>query len=111
MAEIRDEDWFRVNDTVKRLEHAILGNGKPPLEERLRAYIDMRDTHKERNAKQDLVDMRHEIDEKHKENTKTLDKIELNQGKISDKQDKIATYVYIGLGIVGTLEALGLFKR
>lgn len=97
MAEIRDEDWFRVNDTVKRLEHAILGNGKPPLEERLRSYIDIRDSHKERNLKQDMVDLRHDQDSRHAENGK--------------KFDKLFQLVYIGMGIMIALESVGLFKK
>jgi hypothetical protein len=104
VAEINDAEWYYVNEMVKRLDHHILGNGKPPLEERLKSYIDIRDAHKERNTQQDLADLREESDKKHDQNTKTLD-------KMSDKQDKIQQLVYIGMGIMIALESVGLFKK
>lgn len=97
MADINIEEWVRMKDCVERLEHNVLGNGKPPLETRLREYVDSRDNHKERNARQETADLAHRQDVRHEQNVK--------------KFDKLFQLVYIGMGIMIALESVGLFKK
>lgn len=102
--EIPQEDWYRVKACVEGLDKTINGNGKPPLWERVKDYVDQRDTHKERNMQQEMIDLREEINDKHKENKETSQ-------EQSKKIDKLMQLVYIGFGIVLTLESVGLFKK
>lgn len=104
MADITPEEWFEVKSLVKRLDGSIFGNGKPALEVRLREYIDQRDAHKEANAQQDLIDLRTDVDRKHEENGKKLDRLD-------GRHDQIQKLVYIGMGIMIALESVGLFKK
>lgn len=97
MADINFEEWVRVKECVERLDHTVMGNGKPPLETRLREYVDARDAHKERNARQDNLDLSHKQDLRHEQNSK--------------KFDKLFQLVYIGMGIMIALESVGLFKK
>lgn len=102
-ADIPQDEWYRVRTLVEGLDKTVNGNGKPPLWERMKEYVDIRDAHKERNTQQEIMDLRCEINEKHKENSEKAD-------KQADKMDALMKLVYIGLGIVITLESVGLFK-
>jgi len=108
--EIPQEEWFKVKDTTKRLELHVFGNGKPPLEARMREYVDERDSHKERNAQQDIVDLRTDIDKRHVENTTTFKEFKLYFESYVNRQADVNRLVYIGMGIMIALEAVGLFK-
>jgi len=68
VADIKDEDWFRVKNSVEDLVKEIKGNGRPGLETRLRSYVDERDAHKEANSEQSILDLQHLMDSKHSEN-------------------------------------------
>lgn len=102
--DISPEEWFEVKGITKNLKDHVLGNGKPALEVRLREYVDQRDNHKERQTQQEIMDLKAEVDAKHRENTTKLD-------KLADKHDVTQRLVYIGTGIMVALEALGLFKK
>ena len=102
--DIAPEEWFKVKDTVERLASNVFGNGKPALEVRILKYVDERDAHKEANARQDLLDLRHDMDTRHTENRSFFE-------KLSDKHDATQKLVYIGMGIMVALEAVGLFKK
>jgi hypothetical protein len=102
--DVPQEEWFEVKGLAKQLKDHVLGNGKPSLELRIREYVDQQDVHKQNNAKQDLLDLRTDVDKKHMENNAKLD-------KLADKHDVTQRLVWIGMGIMVTLEAVGLFKR
>jgi len=106
--EIPAEEWGKFKELVVRIDKNVNGNGKPPLEERLRDYIDERDDHKERNHRQDMTDIRSEIDEKHKENQKSISALDAKFDKFTEK---VVPLVYIGMGIMIALESVGLFKK
>jgi len=82
-----------ISEAVKRLDKYVFGNGQPGIEKRLTTYIDQRDAHKERNAKQEIADLErnakqdiadlkaeHKVyekkqDDRHEENSAILNKI------------------------------------
>lgn len=92
-------EWGEFKAILKRLDSNVNGNGKEPLEVRLKRYIDERDEHKERNTEQDLQDLETRLSDKidsvkeegelkveamHAANTLRMDK----QDKKLDSQDK-----------------------
>lgn len=89
-AEISNEDWFRVKGTVESLDHCVFGNGQPGLEEKLVRYIDTKVAHKQRGNDQVMADLKKEQDVRHEQNTQ--------------KMDGMSRLIYIGLGIVITLQ-------
>lgn len=103
-AEISQDEWYRVKALVDGMDKVVNGNGKPPLWERVKEYVDQRDAHKERNMQQEMLDLRNEIKDRHDENKET-------SKEQSKKIDTLMRLVYIGLGIVITLESVGLFKK
>lgn len=92
---------------MRNLEVIILG--PPTLEDKLRSYIDARDTHKARNAQEDDAMIRDAI--------KT--EISRRDGQHADNQGQfrqLFRLVYIGVGIVITLQVVllmivGLYKH
>lgn len=63
MSDMPNEDAILIRDRVTRLHNYIFGNGQPGLDTRLRKYIDERDTHKENNMKQMILDVKYELKE------------------------------------------------
>ncbi len=91
-----------------RLFTWAFGNGQPGLEARLVKYIDERDAHKERNSKQEILDLRkdHEDnkrvqDERHLANTKTLGKIEGAASMLTWGIPVLLTLISIVIGLLG----------
>src|ERR1700761_7926239 len=106
--EISESDWIRVKDCVERLDKNVNGNGKEPLEMRLTKYIDERDEHKARNASQELHDFEEAQKLREKENRSVQDERHKENGV---KFDRLFQLVYIGMGIMIALEAIGVFKK
>jgi len=108
VVEISTEEWVLIKNLTERLEHHVFGNGKPALEARLRDYIDERDRHKENNSMQALMDFKGETEDRfERQETKQDERHEQNQ----EKFDKIFQLLYVGLGIVITLQAFGLLHK
>lgn len=97
---ISDEEWFKFKALTERLDHHVFGNGKPPLEARVIA-----------SAHQDVMDLRTDMEKRHTENKTTFEKFVETFIKYCDKQEGVNRLVYIGMGIMIALEAVGLFKR
>lgn len=102
--DVPPDEWFKMKSIVEGLDKIVNGNGKPPLWDRMKEYVDQRDTHKERNMQQEMIDLRHEIDGKHTENRETLK-------ELMTEHKSIQRLVYIGMGIMIALESVGLFKK
>ena len=99
-----EERVTRVETALLNIERIVIG--PPTLEDKMRQYAYDLATHKANNAKQDALDVRHELekaearrDQQHEENQRQAEE---NRAE----QKKHAKYIYIGVGIVITLNAL-----
>lgn len=101
--DITVEEWTQVKELLKGLDRTVNGNGRPGLKEDIILYVDRRDRHKEANARQDLMELRDYVDEKHIENRETTK-------EFRTEIKYLQRLAWIGFGIVITIEALGLFK-
>lgn len=93
----QDERLVRVESSLSNIERIVCG--PPPLEDRLRDYVDARDRHKARNAQEDDAAILNSIrDEKQYRDHQHSD----NQGQFR----QLFKLVYIGVGILIALHAL-----
>jgi len=101
---VLEERLATVESALRNIERIVLG--PPPLEDKMREHAERVANHKANNAKQDALDVRHELekaearrDQQHEENQRQAEE---NRAE----QKKHAKYIYIGVGIVITLNAL-----
>ena len=99
-----EERVTRVETALQNIERIVIG--PPTLEDKMRQYAYELATHKANNAKQDALDVRHELeraelrrDQQHEDNQRQAE-------ENREESKRHAKLIYIGIGIVLCLNSV-----
>jgi len=94
-----DERMTRVESALENIERIV--HGPPPLEDRLRDYAERVAGHKANNAKQDALDVRHELE-------LAEARRDVQHADNQHQSRQLFRLVYIGVGILMALNAVAV---